>query len=174
METHDALGTPKRTMAIAGLVGLVVMFGLAGAVEAAKKPKRRPFTETVVTASILSHGSRSVFEVSDSVSGHGAGVVRTTFSGSSSPALRRRSEHSVFPRRSLARNGQLHDREPNAHRISRITGKGRCLGGTGVYRTKRCTFTFSGTADTNPGGVVKSTIRGGNVHALAARGAWIS
>ena len=160
METHDARGTRKHTMAIAGLVGLVVMLVLAGAVMAAKKPKKRPFTEAVITASIARDGSRSVFEVRDSVSGNGAGVVRTTFSGASYPLSGVDRSTAYFRDGVSLATDTFTIAKPNAHGISRIGGKGRCLGGTGAYRTKKCTFTFSGTADTNPGGVVKTTITG--------------
>jgi hypothetical protein len=160
MKTHDARDRRNHTMAIAGLVGVVVMLAVAGAVMAATKTKPRPFTETVVTASIASDGSRSVFEVRDSVSGHGAGVVKTTFSGTSYPLSGVDRSTAYFRDGVSLATDAFTIAKPNAHGISRITGKGRCLGGTGVYRTKKCTFTFSGTADTKPGGVVTTTISG--------------
>jgi hypothetical protein len=59
--------------ASAGLFALAVTFALTGWVEAAKAPEKRPFTERVTSEAISGNGSRSVFEVRDSVSGHGAG-----------------------------------------------------------------------------------------------------
>jgi hypothetical protein len=37
---------------------------------------------------------------------------------------------------------------PNANDISTFIGSGKCVGGTGVHKKQKCTYTFTGTAHT--------------------------
>lgn len=34
---------------------------------------------------------------------------------------------------------------PNANDISTLTGNGKCVGGTGVHKMRKCNYTFIGT-----------------------------
>jgi hypothetical protein len=43
---------------------------------------------------------------------------------------------------------------PHTNGIGTITGSGKCAGGTGVHQREKCTYTFRGTANISPKGVM--------------------
>jgi hypothetical protein len=136
---------------VAGLMGVVIAFGLAGPAGAAKNSRTRSFSETSVGAPITSDGSESVFKVTDSVDGQGAGVQTTTANGNTYPILGADKNTTYFTDGVSRSTDTWTLAKPGANGISTITGKGECTGGTGVYKTKKCTFMFVGTVNTKTG-----------------------
>lgn len=144
---------------VAGLMGVVIALGLAGPAGAAKNAKTRSFSETSIGAPITINGSESVFKVTDSVDGQGAGVQTTTANGNTYP-IRGADKNTTYFTDGVSRSTDTWTlARPDATGISTLTGKGECTGGTGVYKTKKCTFTFSGTVNSKTG-IFKSKVTG--------------
>jgi hypothetical protein len=144
---------------VAGLMGVVIAFGLAGPAGAVKNAKKRSFSETSVGAPITSDGSESVFKVTDSVDGQGAGFQTTTVNGSTYPILGADKNTTYFADGVSRSTDTFTLAKPATNGLAAITGRGVCTGGTGVYKTKKCTFMFSGTVDTKTG-IFKSAVTG--------------
>jgi hypothetical protein len=137
--------------AAAGAMGLIVAFGVTGSAVAAKKPRTRAFTQTDLGAQVIGSGTsfESAYKLTDSLDGNGAAVQVGTVTGSSLPLSGTSKTTDYFA------NGVTRTTEtftlgaPNAAGISTLTGSGKCTGGTGVHKKEKCTFTFTGTYNTN-------------------------
>ncbi len=144
---------------VAGTIAFIIAVGLVSSAGAAKN-KKRSFTETVISASITSDGSEGVSKVTDSVDGQGAGVTTTTVTGGTYPIRGSDKSTDYFANGVQRSTDAFTLTKPDANGISKITARGRCTGGTGVHRHLKCTFTFSGTVDTKPGGISKVRVTG--------------
>lgn len=147
----------RVSIVVAGVVALLVGAGLATYAVAApsKKPakqtgKTRKLSETLAGAQISGSGNHSVnvYEVKSSLDGTGAGIQRTTVSGTTFP-LNGSDKVTAYYANGVDRSTDKFTlATPDANGNSAITGTGKCLGGTRVHQHEKCTYTFSGTYNT--------------------------
>jgi hypothetical protein len=156
--SRRALARDKRRAAVVA-IGLAIVFGLAGPAGAAKS-KKHTFTENVIAASITADGSESVAKITDSVDGPGAGTSRSVSTSTSYPFKGTDTNISYFANGVQRSTDTFTIEKPDANGISKFTAKGKCTGGTRTHKSLKCTFTESGTVDTNPGGVAKIKVIG--------------
>ena len=131
-----------------GTIGLVIVTGLSAyAVAAPNGPPKRAFTETLTGAQISAKGTsfESVYKVTSSLDGTGAGIQDGSVAGTAFPlsgkdAFTNYFADGVAKTKDTFKLGAL-----DASGISKITGRGKCVGGTGVHKTEKCTYTFTGT-----------------------------
>ncbi|HEY2769493.1 MAG TPA: hypothetical protein VGI87_02950 [Solirubrobacteraceae bacterium] len=115
------------------------------------KPKVRKFSEVLNGAQLSSSGNKAVdvYEVKSSVDGHGAGVQKTTVAGSAFP-LTGTDKVTVYYANGVDNAADKFTlATPDANGNSAITGSGKCLGGTGVHRHEKCSYTFTGSYNIN-------------------------
>src|SRR5262249_43732245 len=122
--------------------------------------KEHGFTENVIAVAINKDGSQSVAKIQDSVDGPGAGTTTTASSSTSFPITGTDTSIGYFADGVQRSTDAFTIYKPNANGISRYTAHGKCTGGTGIHKTVRCTFTETGTVDTNPGGVARIKVVG--------------
>ena len=132
---------------------------LAGTAVAATT-STRTFTESVIAAAITADGSQSVAKIQDSLDGPGAGTTTTASSSSSYPLTGTDTNIGYFANGVQRSTDTFKIEKPNAKGISRYTARGKCTGGTRSHASVRCSFTASGTVDTNPGGVARIKVVG--------------
>ena len=136
----------KAILGSASIAVLVVAIGLPGASAATKKP----FTQELSGAQIGGTPLKSVFayQFKDSVSGEGAGIQRTSVSGTGFPLSGTDTVVTYFAKGIQRTKDTFTLAAPDANGISAITGSGKCTTGTGIYKTQKCSYTFTGTYDT--------------------------
>jgi hypothetical protein len=142
-----------------GAIGLAIVFGLTGPAGAAKI-KKHTFTENVIAASITPDGDKTVAKITDSVDGSGAGTTTSVSTSTSYPFRGTDANISYFANGVQLSTDTFTIERPDAKGISKFTANGKCTGGTRKHKSLKCTFTESGTVDTNPGGVVKIEVVG--------------
>ena len=150
-----------RSLGTAGIAGLIIAGGLsAHAVAAPRGPMKRAFTATLTGAQISSNGTsfEAVYKVVSSLDGTGAAIQDGTFGGVTLPVNGKDtwttySASGVSKRRDTFAFSAL-----NSSGISTVTGSGKCAGGTGVHKSEKCTYTFTGTFNAKTGvSIVKVT-----------------
>lgn len=135
---------------VAGAMGLVVALGVTGSAVAAKKPKKRAFTQTDLGAQIFGSGTsfQSAYKVKDSLEGNGASVQVGTVSSATTFPLSGTSKTTTYFANGVARSQDTFTLSAPTANISTITGTGKCLGGTGVHKKEKCSYSFTGTYNT--------------------------
>jgi hypothetical protein len=140
----------RALVAAVGMIGLVIAAGFSAyAVAAPKGPKKRAYTETVTGAQISLNGTafENVFKATGHLDGTGAGIQVGSATGTAFPLSGTATDTSYF------RDGVSKTKitvtlgAPDASGIETLTGSGKCVGGTRVHKKEKCTFTFSGTAN---------------------------
>jgi hypothetical protein len=156
----------RRAFAAAiGVIGLVIATGFsafAGAAAPPPKPAtKRPFSETNVGAMISVNGSRfeSVYRVKRSPDGGGAAIQDGTLTGTTYPVNGTDTVRTYFADGVRLTRDTFTLGPPHTDGIGAITGSGKCVGGTGVHESEKCTYTFAGTYDLATT-VVKVTLTG--------------
>jgi hypothetical protein len=148
--------------ATAGTMGLIVATGFSAyAVAAPGAPTKRAFSETNVGATISMNGQRfeSVYRVKRSPDGGGAAIEDGTVAGTTFPASGIDTVKTYFADGVRLTKDAFTLGPPHTDGIGTITGSGKCLGGTGVHQSEKCTYTFAGTYDLTTT-VVKVTLTG--------------
>ena len=141
----------KAFVGAVGMIGLVIMAGFSAyAFAAPTGPTKRAFTDTLVGAEIGTNTTSpfEVFKVVSSLDGTCAAIGYPSTTGTSFPI------HGTEPSTTYCANGVSKSRikyvlnAPNASGIIAYTGSGKCVGGTGVHKKEKCTFTVKGTFNT--------------------------
>jgi hypothetical protein len=119
----------------------------ANAFAAPKGSTQPAFTENVTGAHIgmTGHSFENAYKVTSPLDGTGAGIeegliTATTPSTSGTSTLTDYFADGVQTLKETFTLGA-----PNANSISTLTGNGRCLGGIGIHKMQKCTYTFTGT-----------------------------
>ena len=138
-----------RTMVAAvGLVGLVSVAGFSGnAMASPKDQMNRAFSENVTGAHIggTGHSFENAYSVTSTLDGTGAGIEEGSITGTSSSISGTSTLTDYFADGVQKLSETFTVGAPNANSISALTGNGRCVGGTGVYKMQKCSYTFTGT-----------------------------
>ncbi len=141
----------KALVGAVGMIGLIIAAGFSAyALAAPKGPTKRAFTQTVVGAEIGGNATSpvEVFKVASSLDGTCATISHDSNTGTSFPIS------GTAAATTYCANGVSKSKEkyvlnaPNASGIIAYTGSGKCVGGTGVHKKEKCTFTFKGTFNT--------------------------
>jgi hypothetical protein len=148
---NDRRRPMRRTLVAAvGVIGLVIVTGLsASAVAAPKGPTKRAFTETSTGALISIKGLsfEGVFKVTSSADGTGAGIEDGSVTASAFPLSGKNTLAEYFADGVQKLKETYKLGAPNANGTSTITGSGKCVGGTGVHKKEKCTYTVTGTTN---------------------------
>jgi hypothetical protein len=141
----------RRTrVAAVGLIGLVIVAGFSAYASAKPKgPTERAFTENIMGAQISMTGLSVVgaFKVTNPLDGTGAGIQDSSISGTTFPVTGKSTTTDYFADGVQNLKETFTVGTPNANGISTLTGNGKCVGGTGVHKKQKCTYTFAGTDD---------------------------
>jgi hypothetical protein len=139
----------RRVAGMATLVGLVVAVSFASAGAAATK-HARAFTQTDLGAQISMNGTsfQTAYKVTDSLDGSGASVQTGKVSGTAFPLSGSDSDIAYFANGVGRTKDTFKLGTPDANGISAITGHGKCVGGTGIHKTEKCSYSFTGTYNT--------------------------
>jgi hypothetical protein len=139
----------RRVAGAASLIGLVVAVGFAGSGAAATK-HTRAFTQTDLGAQISVQGTsfQQAYKVTDSLDGSGASVQVGKVSGTAFPLSGSDTSTAYFANGVVKTKDTFKLAAPDAKGISAITGSGKCVGGTGIHKAEKCSYTFTGTYDT--------------------------
>jgi hypothetical protein len=151
--------TRTAGIATSAAIGTMIAVALAGAAGAAKSTKHA-FTEKVIAVSITPDGSQSLSKITDNVDGHGVGFTKTKATSSTYPITGVDDGIDYFANGIGHATDTFSLQKPNAHGIGKYTARGHCTGGTGAHKNAKCSFTVSGTVDTNPGGVARLNVVG--------------
>jgi hypothetical protein len=133
------------------MIGLLIVAGFSAyALAAPKGPTKRAFTETVIGAEIGAGTSSpfEVFKVVSSLDGTCAAIGYIHNTGTSFPIHGTDPSTTYCANGVSLSNGKYVLNAPNASGIIAYTGSGKCVGGTGVHKKEKCTFTFKGTFNT--------------------------
>ena len=137
----------KATVGAVGLIMLVAVAGFSAyAVAAPKGHARRAFSATFVGAEISSNGgsSEEVLKVVSRLDGTCAAIAENSLAGTSFPV------HGTETTTIYCADGVWETKlnfvlnAPDASGILTYTGSGKCVGGTGVHKQEKCTYTFTG------------------------------
>jgi hypothetical protein len=134
-----------------GMIGLVIVTGFSAyAVAAPKGPTKRAFTQTDLGAQISAKGNSfvSVYKVVSSLDGTGASIQDGSVTGTAFPLSGTDTTTTYFANGVGKSKDKYKLGALNAKGISTITGSGKCVGGTGVHKKEKCTYTFTGTYNT--------------------------
>jgi len=143
--------TALRFAGAVGTIGLIIAGGFsAGAIAAPKTPTKHAFTATLTGAQISSQGTsfETVYKDVSSLDGTGAGIQDGTLAGTAFPVSGKASFTGYFANGVEKTADTFKLGAPNASGISAITGSGKCAGGTGVHKSRKCAYTFTGTYNT--------------------------
>jgi hypothetical protein len=152
----------KAPIAVVALLGLVITPGLwSPAVAASKGARTRAFSEIHVGAMISMNGLRfeSVYRVKRSPDGAGAAIQDGTVAGTTFPLSGRDSVATYFADGVRLTTDSFVLTPPHTDGIGTIIGSGKCVGGTGIHTTEKCSYTITGTYSTQTT-VVKMRIAG--------------
>jgi hypothetical protein len=132
------------------MLGLVIVAGFsASAFAAPKGPTKRAFTETLVGKTISSNGTSSeeVAKGVSSLDGTCAGIEDLSTTGTTFPISGTGTGTTYCANGVSKTKDKFVLNAPNASGIITYTGSGKCVGGTGVHKKEKCTYTFTGTYD---------------------------
>ena len=131
-----------------GVIGLVVIAGFSSyAIAAPNGPTKRTFTATVVGARIRVNGgsAEEVFKVASSLNGTCAGIAEDSNPGTRFP-LPGTDAVTYYCANGVSKEKSKYVlNAPDANGVITYTGSGKCVGGTGVHKQEKCTYTFKGT-----------------------------
>jgi hypothetical protein len=133
------------------VIGLVIAAGVSAyAVAAPKGPVKRAFTQTDVGAQISAKGKSfvSVYKVVSNLDGTCAAIQYGSVTGTAFP-LSGTDTTTTYCANGVSKSKDKYKLSAlNANGISTITGSGKCVSGTGVHKSERCTYTVKGTYNT--------------------------
>jgi hypothetical protein len=142
----------KALVGAVGMIGLVIVAGFSAYASAAPKgPTKRAFAQTLLGAEISSNGrgsAQEVLKVVSSLDGTCAAIYNDSEAGTSFPV------NGTYTATTYCANGVSKStakyvlNAPNASGMIAYTGSGKCVGGTGVHKKEKCTFTFKGIFNT--------------------------
>jgi hypothetical protein len=128
---------------VLALIGLTATSALAG--------KRVRHQKVVSVGVVLSqHGAISValFKVHSSLDGNGAAIQSAKVTGSAFP-LKGTDRVTAYYADGVARTkDKFVLGVPNAAGVAKVTGSGKCAGGTRVHKHQRCSYKLHGTYNT--------------------------
>jgi hypothetical protein len=133
---------------VGGVTGLAVVTAFAAhALAAPTGPTKRAFTEAITGANISMTASKfeAVYKVVSSLDGTGASIQDGSVKGTGFPLNGKSTTTTYFANgvgiaKSTFKLGAL-----DANGIAKITGNGKCAGGTRVHKNEKCTFIITGT-----------------------------
>jgi hypothetical protein len=131
----------KRALALLTTIGLAVVPVTA---LAASRTRSHHFTDHLAGALVLTHGSAATeaFKVTTSDVGPGAGVTVDTPTSSTGGKT---VSTLYFANGSIRSTGSYHLGAAGAGGVLPVTGSGRNVGGTGVFKGAGGTFKLTGT-----------------------------
>jgi hypothetical protein len=142
----------RALIAAAGMIGLAAGPGLlASTMAAARTPGKRAFSEVHVGAMISMNGLRfeSVYRVKRSPYGAGAAIQDGTVAGTTYPLNGSDYVTTYFADGVRRTTDSFTLSAPHTDGVGTITGSGTCAGGTGIHELEKCSYTFTGTYNTN-------------------------
>jgi hypothetical protein len=138
----------KALVGAVGMVGLVVVAGFSGYASAAPKgPAKHAFTETLEGATVAGTAGHPVeaFKVVSSLDGTCAAIYHDSEAGTSFP-IHGTDTAAIYCADGVSKSTAKYVlNAPNAQGIITYAGSGKCVGGTGVHKKEKCTFTFRGS-----------------------------
>jgi hypothetical protein len=134
----------RTSLFVGGTVALLAGSGLAaGALAAQPAAKPRPLKILFWGAHIAT--GDYVFKAVSSLDGTGAAIAQFRIS-SSAGSVTGTSQTKIYFRDGVSKQrGSFKQAAPSANGIIKITGTGRCAGGTGIHKRERCSYTLTGT-----------------------------
>jgi hypothetical protein len=134
----------RTSFLVIATVALVAGSGLsAQALAAQPGAKSRPL-KILFWGAHISTGDY-VFKAVSSLDGTGAAVAKFRIS-SRAGSLTGTSETTIYFRDGVSKQrGSFKQAAPSANGIIKVTGTGRCAGGTGIHSRERCSYTIAGT-----------------------------
>jgi hypothetical protein len=135
-----------------GIIGLAAGPGLSAAATAkSSRPRARAFSEIHVGAMISINGLRfeSVYRVKRSPYGAGAAIQDGTVAGTTYPLNGHDLVTTYFADGVRRTSDSFTLSPPHTDGVGTITGSGKCVGGTGIHQMEHCTYSLTGTYDTN-------------------------
>jgi hypothetical protein len=140
----------RTTLVALGAAGLcTVAVGIPSVVAAPPhklKHRNVHFTDVVDGASLSA--TEAVLKVHDSVAGDGAAVQKIT---SLSATAGTDVTHNYYKNASAVSHDSFTLSAPDADGVISVTGHGKDVSGTGLFRHIRSTYTFTGTFNTKTG-----------------------
>jgi hypothetical protein len=136
-----------RTRIAVFISAVALVTAVAPGVASAKK---RSFTAHYIGAQIAATDAAATlaYQVTDSVNGDGAAVQQLTVSSMVAPATGTFTAKTFFAKGVTTSTGTFAVAAPDANGISQVTGSGHCTGGNRRFKHLRCTFTLTGTFNT--------------------------
>ncbi len=143
--------SPTRTAVLttcALLIGFVATAAAASGVDTAGHSTRARALRIQLYGARISTGDYA-FKVSSSLDGTGAAITHVTSSSSTFPITGKSVTKIYFADGVSKHRDSFKQDAPNAQGISKFTGSGRCAGGTGIHKSEKCHYAFTGTYDNN-------------------------
>jgi hypothetical protein len=138
----------RALIAAVGIIGLAAVPGLSAAATAkSSSPPARAFSELHVGAMISMNGLRfeSVYRVKRSPYGAGAAIQDGRVAGTTFPLSGSDLVTTYFADGVRRTADSFTLSPPHTDGVGTITGSGKCVGGTGIHRLEKCTYTITGT-----------------------------
>jgi hypothetical protein len=134
----------RTSLLVIGTVALLASSGLSAHAGAARPAaKSRPLNILFWGAHITT--GDYVFKAVSSLDGTGAAIAQFTIS-SRAGSVTGTSETTIYFRDGLSKQrGSFRQAAPSANGIIKVTGTGRCAGGTGIHTRERCSYTITGS-----------------------------
>ncbi len=134
----------RMSYLVIGTVALLASSGLsAHALAARPGAKSRPLKILFWGAHITT--GDYVFKAVSSLDGTGAAVAQFKISTRAGSVIGT-SETTIYFRNGVSKQrGSFKQAAPSAGGIIKITGTGRCAGGTGIHARESCSYTIAGT-----------------------------
>jgi hypothetical protein len=134
----------RTSLLVVGTVALLAGSGLsAHALAAQPGAKSRPLKILFWGAHITT--GDYVFKAVSSLDGTGAAIAQFKIS-SRGGSVTGTSETTLYFRDGVSKQrGSFKQAAPSANGIIKVTGTGRCVGGTGIHKRERCSYTIAGT-----------------------------
>jgi hypothetical protein len=134
----------RKSLLVIGTVALLTSSGLSAHAWAARPgAKSRPLKILFWGAHIAT--GDYVFKAVSSLDGTGAAIAQFRLS-SRAGSVTGTSETTIYFRDGLSKQrGSFKQAAPSANGIVKVTGTGRCAGGTGIHSRERCSYTIAGT-----------------------------
>jgi hypothetical protein len=133
----------RTSVVVIGTAALLAISGLsASALAAQPGVKPRPLRILFLGARIST--GEYVFKAVSSLDGTGAAISQFRLS-SRAGLVTGTSVTTIYFRDGVSKQrGSFKQVAPSANGIIKVTGHGRCAGGTGIHRRERCSYTLTG------------------------------
>ena len=134
----------RTSVVIIGMAAMLAISGLsASALAAQPGAKSRPL-KLLFWGAHISTGDY-VFKAVSSLDGTGAAIAQFRIS-STAGSVTGRSVTTIYFRNGVSKQrGSFKQAGPSANGIIKVTGSGRCAGGTGVHTRERCSYAITGS-----------------------------